>query len=88
VRRLLGGEDRLDGVEGRRVVLLQLPQQGLELRREAPPKNPPRCRAVLIDAGIRLWGVPRVFAAAVALSLVAVSDRRIRVDAYRACDDF
>ena len=42
-------------------------------------------RAVLIDAGIRLWGVPRVFAAAVALSLVAAADRNIRVDAYRAC---
>ena len=40
---------------------------------------------MLIDAGIRLWGVPRVFATAVALSLVATADRHIRVDAYRAC---
>jgi hypothetical protein len=56
----------------------------LYLRREAPPRCPPRHRAVLIDAGIRLWGVPRVFAAAVALALVATADRNIRVDVYRA----
>ncbi len=59
--------------------------EALYLRREAPPRSPPKRRAVLIDAGIRLWGVPRVFAAAVALSLVAAADRNIRVDAYRAC---
>jgi len=59
--------------------------EAIYLRREAPPRNPPKHRAVLIDAGIRLWGIPRVFAAAVALSLVATSDRNIRVDAYRAC---
>ena len=40
---------------------------------------------MLIDAGIRLWGVPRVFATAVALSLAATTDRNIRVDAFRAC---
>ena len=59
--------------------------EALYLRREAPPSSPPKRRAVLIDAGIRLWGVPRVFAAAVALSLVAATDRNIRVEAYRAC---
>ena len=59
--------------------------EALYLRREAPPRSPPKHRAVLIDAGIRLWGVPRVFATAVALSLAATSDRNIRVEAYRAC---
>jgi hypothetical protein len=59
--------------------------EALYLRREAPPRSLPQHRAVLIDAGIRLWGVPRVFATAVALSLVATADRHIRVDAYRAC---
>jgi hypothetical protein len=58
--------------------------EALYLRREAPPRSPPKHRAVLIDAGIRLWGVPRVFAAAVALSLVATADRNIRVHAYRS----
>ena len=60
-------------------------REALYLRRETPPKNPPKHRAVLIDAGIRLWGIPRVFATAVALTLAATSDRNIRIDAYRAC---
>ena len=59
--------------------------EALYLRREAPPRCPPRQRAVLIDAGIRLWGAPRVFATAVALSLAATTDRKIRVEAFRAC---
>jgi hypothetical protein len=58
--------------------------EALYLRREAPPRNPPRHRAVLIDAGIRLWGVPRVFATAVALAMAATADRHIQVDVYRA----
>jgi hypothetical protein len=35
--------------------------EALYLRREMPPRNPPRQRFVLLDAGIRMWGVPRVF---------------------------
>ncbi len=58
--------------------------EALYLRREAPPRNPPRHRAVLIDAGIRLWGVPRVFATAVAMAMVATADRHTTVDLYRA----
>ncbi len=45
--------------------------EALYLRREAPPRDPPRARRILIDSGLRLWGVPRVFAAAVGLALVA-----------------
>jgi hypothetical protein len=58
--------------------------EALYLRREAPPRSPPRHRTVLIDAGIRLWGVPRIFATAVAMALAASADRRIQVDVYRA----
>ncbi|MDZ7618143.1 MAG: hypothetical protein U1E05_14150, partial [Patescibacteria group bacterium] len=58
--------------------------EALYLRREAPPRHPPRRRAVLIDAGIRLWGVPRVFAAAVAMAMAATADRNTTVDVYRA----
>jgi hypothetical protein len=58
--------------------------EALYLRREAPPRNPPRHRAVLIDVGIRLWGIPRVFATAVALAIAATADRHITVDVYRA----
>jgi len=61
--------------------------EALYLRREAPPRNPPRHRAVLIDAGIRLWGVPRVFATAVAMAMAATAERHIQVDVYRADGD-
>lgn len=43
--------------------------EALYLRREAPPHVPPRRRMVLIDSGLRMWGIPRVFATAAALAL-------------------
>jgi hypothetical protein len=58
--------------------------EALYLRRESPPRTPPRHRAVLIDAGIRLWGVPRVFSTAAAMAFTATSARQITVDAYCA----
>ncbi len=58
--------------------------EALYLRRESPPRNPPQRRAVLIDAGIRVWGVPRVFATAVAMAIAATADRNTTVDVYRA----
>ena len=45
--------------------------EALYLRREVPPSFPPERRHVLIDSGLRMWGVPRVFSTAVALSLAA-----------------
>ncbi len=50
--------------------------EALYIRREAPPRAPPGTRAILLDAGIRLWGVPRVFATAVGLAFAAGSERR------------
>lgn len=61
--------------------------EALYLRRESPPRTPARRRAVLLDAGIRTWGVPRVFATAVALALAAAAERTMEVDAYRAKGD-
>ena len=58
--------------------------EALYLRRESPPKNPPQRRAILLDLGIRLWGVPRVFAIATALALVATADKDAAVDIYYA----
>src|SRR5690606_1639180 len=37
-----------------------------------------------IDVGIRMWGVPRVFATAVGMALVAASQSNFPVAAYRA----
>lgn len=61
--------------------------EALYLRREAPPRSPVRARCVLVDCGIRLWGVPRVFAAAVGLALAAAADRRATTAAWRATAD-
>lgn len=58
--------------------------EALYLRRESPPRTPVSQRMLLLDAGIRLWGVPRVFAAAVGLALTATADKHAQVTAYRA----
>lgn len=53
--------------------------EALYLRRERPPATPPRECGVLVDSGLRMWGVPRVFATAVALSLSLSPERTSRV---------
>lgn len=60
--------------------------EALYLRREQPPRNLPGRRAILVDAGIRMWGVPRVFAAAVSLALAATADRFTSISAFRSSD--
>ena len=57
--------------------------EALYLRRETPPRNPPRSRIVILDAGLRLWGTPRVFATSVALSLAAMSDPSVAMSILR-----
>ena len=61
--------------------------EALYLRHESPPIHPARERLIVIDSGIRLWGVPRVFATAVALALSAISDRNAPIRAFRAAGD-
>ncbi len=61
--------------------------EALYLRRETPPSNPPKHRAVLLDSGVRLWGVPRVFATAVGMALAAGAQRNVRTDVFRAASD-
>ena len=61
--------------------------EALYLRRETPPQRPPRHRAVLLDSGIRMWGVPRVFALAAAMALTAKSERGSNVDTFYANRD-
>jgi hypothetical protein len=58
--------------------------EALFLRRESPPRTPPRGRRVLLDAGLRTWGVPRVFISAVGLALAAKSDAQLRVSTFTA----
>lgn len=58
--------------------------EALFLRRESPPRTPPRGRKVLLDAGLRTWGVPRVFVSAVGLALAAQSDDKLQVSTFTA----
>ena len=60
-------------------------KEALYLRREAPVTTPPRGRIILIDTGIRLWGVPRVFATSVGLALAASSEAE-RISCFRPQD--
>ncbi len=58
--------------------------EALYFRRETPPRQLPRGRAILVDAGIRMWGIPRIFALAVALALSATHDSRAPLLVFRA----
>jgi hypothetical protein len=57
--------------------------EALYLRREAPPHVPPRRRVVLIDCGLRMWGLPRVFATAAALAMAVSRDPQADTKVYR-----
>jgi hypothetical protein len=58
--------------------------EALYLRRETPPRVPTRRRLVLLDSGLRMWGVPRVFATAVGLAVAAGASERLEILIYRA----
>lgn len=58
--------------------------EALYLRRESPPKAAWREFTLFLDCGIRMWGVPRFYATAVALALVANADEHTVVKAFRA----
>ncbi len=58
--------------------------EALYLRREPPAHRPERALAILLDAGIRMWGVPRVMGIAAALSLVAHHQGSGAILAWRA----
>jgi hypothetical protein len=50
--------------------------EAMYIRREVPPVFPPRECQILVDCGIRMWGLPRLYASAVALALGIVQDGR------------
>jgi hypothetical protein len=58
--------------------------EALYLRREPPMREPPGTLALLLDSGVRLWGIPRVLATGVALALVARDKQHSEVRAWRA----
>ncbi len=58
--------------------------EAMYLLREPPPRNPSLDRCVLLDSGIRAWGTPRVYAAAIGLALIALAEKHVSVQAWRA----
>jgi hypothetical protein len=58
--------------------------EALYLRREPPMREPPGTLAVLLDSGLRLWGIPRVLASAAALALAACDKQHARALFWRA----
>jgi hypothetical protein len=61
--------------------------EALFLRRESPRTPQAFARTLLLDSGIRLWGVPRVFAAAVALAVAATTPKEATLTVVAAARD-
>lgn len=59
-------------------------REALYLRREAPPRPPTGRRCILLDNGVRSWGLPRLVSTAVALALVSTSRAGDDVSVCRA----
>ena len=58
--------------------------EALYLRREAPPRQSTDQRTLLLDAGIRLWGKPRLLVCAAGLAVAAASEKNFQIVAWRA----
>ena len=58
--------------------------EALYLRREQPPHSPPMRRTLLLDSGVRMWGVPRLLATSLAMAFAATGDLKLKVSAFRA----
>ena len=51
--------------------------EAMYLRRETPPCQMTRQRVMVLDSGIRMWGIPRAISTALGLALVAGTDDSI-----------
>ena len=56
--------------------------EALYLRRESPPNEPARRRMIFVDTGIRMWGIPRVYACGAALAFAMRQDATQEVIVY------
>jgi len=61
--------------------------EALYLRYEAAARPRDRQRLVLLDVGLRMWGLPRVYATAVGLAVAAQADAHTTVATFRAVQD-
>jgi len=58
--------------------------EALYFRREPLPRRPSPERLLLVDAGILMWGIPRLFATSISLAFAATTDKHISIRAYRS----
>ena len=58
--------------------------EAMYLRREQPPLSPPLKRAIVLDSGVRMWGVPRVIATALGMAFCAAADKQLDIQSFRA----
>ncbi|MEW6158745.1 MAG: hypothetical protein AB1813_15070 [Verrucomicrobiota bacterium] len=57
--------------------------EALYLRREPPMSDPPGMLALLLDSGLRQWGLPRVLSVSVALALIVKEKKHSDVKVWR-----
>jgi hypothetical protein len=60
--------------------------EAMYLRRESPAQNQQRQRMIVLDCGLRSWGMPRLIGAAMGLALVVRTDDRVETAIYCAND--
>lgn len=60
--------------------------EALYLQRESPPAARSQHRRVFIDTGLCMWGVPRIFATSVGLSIAAAAQKGDKVEFFRPGD--
>lgn len=61
--------------------------EALFLKREEPPEDPKLQRTLLLDTTIKMWGVPRVYAVAVALAISQKRRHHELVESYTLYGD-
>lgn len=57
--------------------------EALYLRNEPPAARPRSALIIVVDAGIRMWGIPRVFATAAAMALIVKVDKTTNLNVFR-----
>lgn len=58
--------------------------EALYLRREPPSRQPPGRLLVLLDSGVRMWGIPRVIGTAAAMAFTLRRDQHSEIACWRA----
>ena len=58
--------------------------EAMYLRRESPPQSQQRRQIIVLDSGLRSWGMPRLIGTAIGLALVARADDSVQRSVYCA----